>query len=314
MFQLLRHAPNGERKRRGLFFSGSFAEHVTKDMVLDLYALDMEGRGYSRPDEDPMGGIYMTRGLAAVVTDVIGLLGDVCRRHGFADNSRIFLLGHSTGSLSLTRVVQRLARGDLPGGDVGGFIATSPLYGMGKQDGSGIFLNSMGKVSRRLWRSFLNCLACIAPWFMLTSAHVSERRDRRDMSNIDPRIIEKSISPGQLIERWVSSDREMDPLFVAPFTPLRMRLAASLTGEIIDAWRDVASISVPFFILHSRFDPLLSFHCSQRFLDAVASRDTLLESPAGVVLHNPQLEEEGRDEVNARIYERLEQRMDLTPS
>ena len=297
MFQWLRHARNGERHRRGLWYSGSLVERVTTVLGMDFYALDMEGHG-DLLEGTPL--MYMTGEVAGLIDDVLSLLRRIRLDNDLETNSNIVFLGHSTGCLVLTRAAQILCKGrDKDGGKVGCLIMTAPLYGLGNLDGTEVC------ASRWALRAAAFFLRCLNPRRVLHTGYVTEDDDRAIPQGVHPRALEKCISPGNLIERWVSGDRDLDPVFFSPYSPVYAGFAASVMEEISNLYDSAIDLVCfpPLLVIHSRFDPVVSYAASSRFVECVRSATKLLFHPDRVMLHNPMLEEDGMEQVNALVMQ-----------
>jgi len=305
LFQWLRHAPNGERHCRGLWYSGSIVEHVTTVLGMDFYGMDMEGHGESRLHSPPM---YMTDGVSGLIEDVFSLLDRIRLDHGLEDNSNIVFMGHSTGCLVLTRAAQILCKRD-PLQKVGGLLMTAPLYGIGRLDGTEIPILK----SRWLLRAIAFFLRCLNPRKVLYTGYVTESDDRTIPRGVNTQALQKCISPGNLIERWVSGDRDLDPVFFSPYSPIYAGFVAGVMEEIANLHDDAIDLVSfpPLLIIHSRFDPVVPYAASNRFVKVVRSTNQVLFHPDRFMLHNPMLEEDGKEQVNAMIFSWLEKKIIL---
>ncbi|KAL7572314.1 hypothetical protein ACA910_017911 [Epithemia clementina (nom. ined.)] len=353
MFQFLQRADNGERHHRGLFYKGSFIEQCQTQLSSDedgsivCYGLDMEGHGYSFVVDDNDNNninnekgkkhkkcssapvLWMQQGVRGVIQDIQRLLEYIRQQHDWDDYSRIFLIGHSTGCLALTRAVQELeveeARHDTYNKpsrirSVGGLICTAPLFGQANVDGSESVSSQYGThwLMTGLASSVLTTLNLLPhptehP-FVLSTAYTTQADDARDNSSVHPAVVQKSISPGCFIETWVSGDRDLDPLFHSPYTPIYPVLARSIVQEVRTVHR-LASTTLqhcPLLVVHSPYDPVVSYDASRRFVaNCVKCPDKELYTPPDDchMLHNVMLEQEGRDIVNQKILEWIQQRL-----
>eukprot|EP00968_Pinguiococcus_pyrenoidosus_P020547 scaffold2442_cov181-Pinguiococcus_pyrenoidosus.AAC.3 len=299
MFQYLRHAANGERHARGLWYEGSFAQQVTEKLQLHFYAMDLEGHGYSRPQHD-REPLYMTAGLAGTLQDLQQLLADVREQHGLLDNARILLLGHSTGGLLALRAATALDAAKAVGSSVAGVAATSPFLDLRASDGSEALLSPgvsgyLQAIARGLW-----FLSRFKPSWIVANGYARAPVGSRRVEAPE-RALQKAVMYESLVERWVAVDRVLVPLFMAPFTPVRLNFVYSAALEVHEAQLNTHQLRTPLLVLHSVCDPLLPYESSERFVRNASSADKSLENPIGSMLHNLQLEEEGAAGVNERL-------------
>eukprot|EP00968_Pinguiococcus_pyrenoidosus_P025092 scaffold5465_cov124-Pinguiococcus_pyrenoidosus.AAC.1 len=64
-------------------------------------------------------------------------------------------------------------------------------------------------------RGILGCANAVASSMILNGGDGNPDDEDRVPRDTLPEVTQRAIAPGNLIERWVAGDRELDPVFVA---------------------------------------------------------------------------------------------------
>merc|ERR1712232_307380 len=118
----------------------------------------------------------MPGAVEGVNADIKRLAKLVREENGWQDNSKIILIGHSTGCLALTRAAQDLELSSKEdGGKFAGIISTGPLYGVGNIDGTESVANRLNPCVHASAMGILRLIGTLAPKKVVSYSYVSEK-------------------------------------------------------------------------------------------------------------------------------------------
>jgi len=274
-FKWLSHSPKHQVKKRGLQYQGSIVEALNK-RGFRVYAMDMDDHGLTvssvprSPNKEPVMAIH-----TLIEEDVPWMIAKIRTDNGWTDNSRIFFMGHSTGSLILTRVAQEEERQEHR--PVAGIISLSPLYGI--------------HVPVVIASSVLYCLRVFLPTHFILSKE-GDVHSKVPVHELPGAIVHKIVSPKDMVDVDVYLDQMLDPYFHDK-NPVTLGTAFQIMVEMKRLYKNVNHVRSPLLVFHSPFDPVVCFRSTERFFHQCPSKHKKLVDPGFFLLHNILLESGG---------------------